>query len=155
MDGKSLDESHKEVTSQEGRQRATCVEQRNPRNSAKDHAPQERRGTLNKRQPRNQEQTDTFSILCGFQKQPTRLPVHTSVCLKHSDLLNTDRMRKRDGPTAVHMKPFPTSVFNNSDRDVSSSFRATQILRQEPVHPTLWNTSVFWESTNSCPTNQD
>ena len=36
-----------------------------------------------------------------------------------------------------------SSVFNNSHRDVSSSFRATQILRQGPVHSTLWNTSVF------------
>ena len=32
----------------------------------------------------------------------------------------------------------------NSARDVSSSFRATQISRQGPAHPTLWNTSVFW-----------
>ena len=52
-------------------------------------------------------------------------------------------MRKRDGPTAVHMKPFATSLFNNSDRDVSSSFRATHILGQGSVHPSLWNTSVF------------
>ena len=42
MDQKSSDESHKEVTTQEGKQRATCAEQRNPRNSAKDRAPQER-----------------------------------------------------------------------------------------------------------------
>ena len=43
------------------------------------------------------------------------------------------------------MKPFSTSVFNNSNRDVSSSFRATQILRQGSVHSPLWNTSVFWD----------
>ena len=78
-----------------------------------------------------------------FSKHTTRPLVHSSARLKHSNFSNTDRMRKRNGPTAVHMKPFSTSVFNNSDRDVSSSFRATQILRQGPVHPTLWNTSVF------------
>ena len=78
-----------------------------------------------------------------FSKRTTRLPVHTSACLKHSYFLNTDRMGKRDGPTAVHRKPFSTSVLNNSDRDVSSSFRATHILRQGPVYPTVWNTSVF------------
>ena len=78
-----------------------------------------------------------------FPKHTTRPPVHTSACLKHSNFFNTGRMRKRDGPTAVHMKPFSTSVFNNSDRDVSTSLRSTQILRQGPVHPTLWNTSVF------------
>ena len=143
MDGKSSDESHKEVATQEGKQRATCAEQRNPRNSAKDHAPQERRGTLDRRQPRDQKQTDTFSILRGSQNIPLVYLITQASCLKHSNFLNTDRMRKRDGPTAVHMKPFSTSVFNNSDRDVSSSFRATQILRQGPVHPTLWNTSVF------------
>ena len=67
-----------------------------------------------------------------FSKHTTRLPVHTSACLKHSNFLNTDRMRKRDHPTAVHIKRFSTSVFNKSDRDVPSSFRATQILRQGP-----------------------
>ena len=136
MDGKSSDESHKEVATQEGKHRATCAEQRNPRNSAKDHAPQERRGMLNRRQPRDQKQTDTFSILRGSRNSTTRLPVHTSACLKHFNFLNTDRMRKRDGPTA-----FSTSVFSNSDRDVSTSFRAT--VRQGPMHPTLWITSVF------------
>ena len=70
MDEKSSDESHKEVTTQGGKQRATCAEQRNPRNSAKDHAPQERRWTLNKRQPWDQQQTDTFSILRGSQNMP-------------------------------------------------------------------------------------
>ena len=72
MDGKSSDESHKEVTTQEGKQRATCEEQRNPRNprnSAKDHAPQERRG-LSTRQPRDQKQKDKFSNLRGSQNIP-------------------------------------------------------------------------------------
>ena len=78
-----------------------------------------------------------------FSNHTTRLPVRTSAFLKHTNFLNTDRMRKRDGPTAVHMNPFSTSVFNNSDKDVSSNFRATQISRHGPVHPTLWNTSVF------------
>ena len=87
--------------------------------------------------------TCTFSILRGSQNIPPVYPLQTSACLKHFNFLHTDRMRKRDGPTAVHMKPFATSLFNNSDRDVSSSFRATHILGQGPLHPTLWNTSVF------------
>ena len=78
-----------------------------------------------------------------FSKHTTRLPVHTSACLKHTNFLNTERMRKRDGPTGVLMKPLSTWVFSNSDRDVSSSFRATQVLRQRPAHPTLGKTSVF------------
>ena len=73
-----------------------------------------------------------------FSKHTTHLRIHTSACLKLSNFLNTDRMRKPDCPTAVHMKPFSTSVFNNSH-----SFRATQILRQGPVHSTLWKTSIF------------
>ena len=80
-----------------------------------------------------------------FSNIPHVCPLQTSACLKHSNFLNTDGMGTLDGPTAVHMKPLSTSVINNSDRDVSSSFRATQILRQGPVHPTLWNTSVLWD----------
>ena len=48
----------------------------------KTHAPQERRGTLNRRQPRDQKQTDTFSFLRGSQNIPLGLPVHTNACLK-------------------------------------------------------------------------
>ena len=90
-----------------------------------------------------------------FSKHTTRPPVHTSVCLKHSHLLNTDRMRKRDGPTAVHMKPFSTSVFNNCDRDVSSSFPSNSNLMTVTSAPNLVEHLCLSESTNSCPTNQD
>ena len=67
MDEKSSDESHKEVTTQVGKLRATCAEQRNTRNSAKDHAPQERRGTLNRRQPRDKNK-QTHSPFCVVLK---------------------------------------------------------------------------------------
>ena len=142
MDEKSSDESHKEVTTQEGTAR-------NVRRTAQIAQQRERpRSTGAKRDAQQASASGPKTnrhILhsAWFSKHTTRLPVHTSACLKHSNFLNTDRMRKRDGPTAVHMKPSSTSVFNNSERDVSSSFRATQILRQGPVHPTLWNTSVF------------
>ena len=140
VDEKSSDESHQEVTTQEGKQRATCAEQRNPRNSAKDYAPKRDAWQASPSGPKTNRH---ILHSAWFSKHTTRLLVHTSACLKHSNFLNADRMRKRDGPTAVHMKPFSTSVFSNSDRDVSSSFRATQMLRQGPAHPTLWNTSVF------------
>ena len=89
-----------------------------------------------------QKQTDTISNLRGSQHIPL-VYLFTQVHAWNTNFLNTDRMGKRDGPTAVHMKPFSTSVFNNSDRDVSSSFRATQFLTRELMHPTMWNTSVF------------
>ena len=116
-----------------------CARQRN---RAKDHAPQERRGTLNQLQPRDKTNRQILHS-AWFSKHTTRPLVHTSACLKHSNFVNTDRMRKRGGPTAVHVNPFSTSVFNNSDRDVSSSFRTAQILRQGSVHQNLWNTAVF------------
>ena len=128
-----------------------CARQRN---RAKDHAPQERRGTLNQLQPRDKTNRQILHS-ASFSKHTTRPPVHTSACLKHSNFVNTDRMRKRDGPTAVHMNPFSTSVFNNSDRDVSSSFRTAQILRQRIRAPKLVEHRCFSGSTNSCPINQD
>ena len=90
-----------------------------------------------------------------FSKHTTRLRIHTCACLKHSNFFNTDRMRKPpDCPTAIHMKPFSTSVFNNSDRDVSSNFQATQILRQDPCTQPCEHLCLLG-STNSRPTNQD
>ena len=154
MDEKSSDESHKEVTTR----RKTA---RNVRRTAQ--PAQQREGPRATGAKRDAQQasaagpktTCTISILRGSQNIPPVDPLQTSACLKHCNFITTDRMGTRDGPTAVHMKPFSTSVFNNSNRDVSSSFRATQILRQGPVHPTWMERPCLLGSTNSCPTNQD
>ena len=72
------------------RQCASCAQ---PRNCAKDHAPQEQRGTLNQRQPRDKTNRQILHS-AWFSKHTTRLRIHTCACLKHSNFLNPDRMRK-------------------------------------------------------------
>ena len=89
-----------------------------------------------------------------FSKHTTRLRIHTCACLKHSNFLNTDRMRK---PGLSNSCSHETLLHFGLQqlRQGRVKQRATQILRQGPVHSTLWNTSVFLGSTNSRPTNQD
>ena len=87
---------------------------------------------------------------CVVLKKHTRLFVHTSACLKHSNFLNTDRMRKRDSPTAVHMKPFS----NNSDSDVKQ-LPSNSNLKTGTRAPNLVEHLCLLGSTYSCPINQD
>ena len=154
MDEKSSDESQKEITTQEGKQRATFAEQRNPRNSAKDHAPQERRGTLNRRQPRDKNKQHILHS-ARFSKHTTRLLVHTSACLKHSNFLDTDRMRN-------------TGWFNCCSHETLIHFGLQQLrqgrVKQLPSNsnlktrtraPNLVEHFCPLGSTDPCPTNQD
>ena len=152
MDGKSSDESHKEVTPQKGKQRATCAEQRNPRNSAKDHAPLERRGTLNRRQPRDQKKTDTFSILRGSQNIPL---VYLFTQAHAWNTLTSSTLTAWENGMVQRLFTWHPSPLRSSTTLTGTCQAAPESNLRGTRAPNLVEHLCLLESTNSCPTNQD
>ena len=100
--------------------------------------------------------TDKFSILRVILKHTTRLRIHT---LTHAwNILISSALTEwesRDCLTAIHMKPFSSSVFTNSRRDVSSSSWTAQIVRQGISELKLVEHLCLLGSTNTSLINQD
>ena len=100
--------------------------------------------------------TDKFSILRVILKHTTRLRIHT---LTHAwNILISSALTEwesRDCLTAIHMKPFSSSVFTNSRRDVSSSSWTAQIVRQGISVLKLVEHLCLLGSTNTSLINQD
>ena len=90
-----------------------------------------------------------------FSKHTTSLRIHTCACLKQSNFLNTDRMRKPGLSNCCSHETLLHFGLQQLSQGRIKQLRSNSNLKTGTRAPNLVEHLCLLVSTHSCPTNQD